>query len=102
MPREFIEKGLLPANLVIKSSATLSPGNPATVSVIDRMGADTINVAGDLSVAQMGALRAVTNKPIDIYIEGPDGLGGFIRYYEAADIAQQCAPVEFLQSTVSD
>jgi hypothetical protein len=93
LTRKFIEQGLLPKNLVIKSSATLSPGNPATVAVLDRMGADTINVAGDLSVAQMGSLRAVTDKPIDIYIEGPDGLGGFVRYYEAAEIARQCAPV---------
>jgi hypothetical protein len=91
--RDFKKQGLLPDNLVVKSSATLCPSNPATIRLLDEIGANTINVAGDLSPAQLGALRQVTEKPMDIYIEAPDGLGGFIRYYEAASIVEQCAPV---------
>jgi len=91
--QEFKKQGLLPDNLVVKSSATLCPSNPATVRLLDEIGASTINVAGDLSPAQLGSLRQVTEKPMDIYIEAPDGLGGFIRYYEAASIVEQCAPV---------
>jgi hypothetical protein len=93
MIREYKKKGILPSDLVVKSSATLCPSNPATVRVLDELGASSINVAGDLSPAQIGAMREVTDKPIDIYIEAPDGLGGFIRYYEAASIVQQCSPV---------
>lgn len=91
--REFKKQGILPEDLVVKSSATLCPSNPASIRVLDELGASTINAAGDLSIAQLGALRKATDKPIDLYIEAPDGLGGFIRYYEAAPIVQQCAPV---------
>lgn len=91
--RRFKEQGLLPEDLVVKSSATLCPSNPATVQLLDQIGASTINVSGDLSPAQFGSLRRVTGKPLDIYIEAPDGLGGFIRYYEAASIVEQCSPV---------
>ena len=90
---DFKKQGLLPEDLIVKSSATLCPSNPATVRLLDEIGASTINVAGDLSPAQLGALRQVTDKAIDLYIEAPDGLGGFIRYYEAASIVEQCAPV---------
>jgi hypothetical protein len=91
--REFKKEGILPEDLVVKSSATLCPSNPASIRVLDKLGASTINVAGDLSVAQIGGLRQATDKPLDLYIEAPDGLGGFIRYYEAPSIVQQCAPV---------
>ena len=31
--------------------------------------------------------------PLDIYIEVPDDIGGFIRHYEIAEIVRVCAPV---------
>src|SRR5258708_35389889 len=31
--------------------------------------------------------------PIDLYIEGPDGLGGFTRYYELPEIIRVGAPI---------
>src|SRR5579864_1801934 len=38
-------------------------------------------------------LRQVIAIPIDLYIEGPDGLGGFTRYYELPEIVRIAAPV---------
>ena len=31
--------------------------------------------------------------PLDVYIEAPDDIGGFIRHYEIADIVRVAAPV---------
>ena len=45
----------------------------------------------DLSLAQLAAIRAATTMPLDIYIEVPDDIGGFIRHYEIAEIVR--APV---------
>ena len=49
-------------------------------------GLNTVNVASDISLARLAALRLVVSIPIDLYIEGPDGLGGFTRYYELPEI----------------
>jgi len=87
------KKGDLPENTVIKASAVMAPANPASVRLLESLGADTINVATDLSVAQLSAIRQATYVPLDIYIESPDGLGGFIRHHESPEIVRFAAPV---------
>ena len=47
----------------------------------------------DLSIAQLAAIRSVIDIPIDVYIESPDDLGGFVRHYEIAEIIRVAAPV---------
>jgi hypothetical protein len=85
--------GLLPADLIFKTSAILCAANPATAAVLDRLGADTINVATDLEVGMLAAIRAVTEKPLDVYVEAPDDMGGFVRSYLVPDIVRVAAPV---------
>ena len=87
------QKGELPKNLIIKSSVTLAVANPATARIYEQCGVTTMNVATDLSPAQMGAIRQAVGIPIDLYIEVPDNFGGFIRYYEMPKIIQVAAPV---------
>ena len=41
----------------------------------------------------MAALREVIDIPIDLYVEAPDGLGGFIRYYELPELIRVAAPI---------
>ena len=67
--------------------------------ILEKLGADTINVASDLSIAQLAGMRAVIDAPIDIYIESPDNLGGFARYWEVADIVAAAAPVHLKFAT---
>lgn len=93
--RKMIDGGELPANCTIKASASFAPANPAFMKVIEQCGATTVNIAGDLSVAQMGALRQATDLPIDIYIEAPDPMGAFIRFYEAPEMLKVAAPIYF-------
>jgi hypothetical protein len=89
------QKGELPKNLVIKSSVTLAVANPATARIFEECGVTTMNVATDLSPAQMGAIRQAVDLPIDLYIEVPDNFGGFVRYYEMPRIISVAAPVYF-------
>jgi hypothetical protein len=85
--------GHLPPDLVFKTSAVMCAANPATAALYDRLGADTINLGTDLSVGTLAAMRRVTAKPLDLYVESPDDLGGFVRSYEVPDIVRVAAPV---------
>jgi hypothetical protein len=87
------EQGRLPRELILKTSAILCAANPATAALLDRLGADTINVATDLDVGMLAAMRAVTRKPLDVYVEVPDDMGGFVRSYLVPDIVRAAAPV---------
>lgn len=87
------DRGLLPRELILKTSAILCAANPATAALLDRLGADTINVATDLDVGMIATMRAATRKPLDVYVEVPDELGGFVRSYLVPDIVRAAAPV---------
>lgn len=87
------KSGRLPADLRFKTSAILCAANPAAARVYDELGADTINVATDLEVAMLGAIRASTKLPLDIYVEVPDDMGGFVRSYLVPDLIRVAAPV---------
>jgi hypothetical protein len=86
-------RGVLPRDLVVKGSAVLGAANPLGIKLLQDNGLDTINVASDITLPRLAALREVISIPIDLYIEGPDGLGGFTRYYEMAEILRVAAPV---------
>jgi hypothetical protein len=85
--------GELPPSLVLKTSVLLPAANPAAARVLEQLGASTINVATDLSPAQLAAIRAAISVPLDVYVEVPDDQGGFVRFYEAPEIVRAGAPV---------
>jgi len=85
--------GALPADLRFKTSAVMCAANPATAALYDRLGADTINAATDLTIGMLAAMRSVTELPLDLYVEAPDDLGGFVRSYDVPDIVRAAAPV---------
>ena len=85
--------GDLPETLVLKTSVLLPCANPATARTLEKLGATTINVATDLSPADLGELRAACAAPLDVYVEVPDDQGGFVRFYEVPDIIRAASPV---------
>ncbi len=85
--------GDLPSELILKTSVMMAPANPAAARVLEDLGATTINVPSDLTLAQVSAIRAAIAAPIDFYIEAPDNIGGFVRYYELPDLVRVAAPV---------
>ena len=87
------QSGMLPANLLMKASAVMGAANPVGIRRLTESGVDTVNVASNITLAQLAALRQVIDQPIDLYIEAPDGLGGFTRYYELPEIVRVAAPI---------
>lgn len=85
--------GELPANLVLKTSVLLPCANPETARELERLGASTINVATDLSPAELGELRTACTAPLDVYVEVPDDQGGFVRFYEVPEMIRLAAPM---------
>lgn len=90
---ELRTAGHLPGDLTLKVSALSAPLNPAAFALLERIGADSINVHSDLSVGQIAELRAGGSAAIDLYVESPDDLGGFVRHHEAAELVRVGAPV---------
>lgn len=90
---ELKKSGELPANLVLKISILLSVPNPATAHVLETLGAGTINVSPDLSLAQLSTMRGAVAAPLDIYVEVPDGFGGYIRTFEVPEMIRVASPV---------
>src|SRR5262249_58148577 len=66
--------GQIPPSVVWKVSAMLAPANPLTVAQLDRLGASTINVPADVTLAQLAELRSVTSLPLDLYVDAPAGV----------------------------
>jgi hypothetical protein len=50
-------------------------------------------VPTDLSLAQLAAIRAAADLPLDVYVEVPDDFGGFVRHYEIPDLVRIASPV---------
>ena len=91
--REARETGLLPAEMQAKVSVMLPAANPAAARVLERLGASTINLPTDLTLAQIAAVRAAVDIPLDVYVEAPDNLGGFVRHHEIPELIRVAAPV---------
>jgi hypothetical protein len=85
--------GELPAGLILKMSALSGPSNPVAFAAVQRLGADSVNVPSDLTIAQLHELRQAGGAAIDFYVEAPDGLGGFVRHHETPAIVRAAAPV---------
>ena len=67
--------------------------NPASIRLMEKLGANTFNIPTDLTLSQIATVRQAVNIPLDIYVEAPDDLGGFVRLYEIPEIIRVAAPV---------
>ena len=84
----------LPADMQAKVSVMLpcrlQPGDGARPRRSRRRHAQSQT---DLTLAQIAAIRAVVDVPLDIYVEVPDNVGGFVRLHEIPEIVRVAAPV---------
>jgi hypothetical protein len=85
--------GRLPAGMQAKVSVMLPVANPASARVVVDLGASTINLPTDLTLAEIAAIRATVDVPLDIYVECPDNIGGSMRYHEIPELIRVGAPV---------
>jgi hypothetical protein len=86
-------RGLLPADTTLKVSALIGPVNPAAYAVYERLGADSLNVPSDLTPAHLTEIRRASRAPMDMYVEAPDDLGGYVRMYDIAELIRRGAPL---------
>jgi hypothetical protein len=85
--------GELPSDLIVKTSVMMAPANPVSARMQEDLGATTINIPSDLSIPQIAAIRQAIKAPIDFYVEAPDNIGGFIRYFEIPELIRVAAPI---------
>jgi hypothetical protein len=85
--------GVLPGDMQAKVSVMLPAANPAAARVLESLGASTINLPTDLTLAQIAAIRATVDVPLDVYVEAPDNVGGFVRHHEIPELIRVAAPV---------
>jgi hypothetical protein len=85
--------GELPDDMQAKISVMLPAANPAAARVLVELGANTLNLPTDLTLAQIAAIRAAVDVPLDLYVEAPDNIGGFVRLHEIPELIRVAAPV---------
>jgi hypothetical protein len=85
--------GELPRDMQAKISVMLPAANPAAARVLVGLGASTLNLPTDLTLPQVAAIRAAVDVPLDLYVEAPDNVGGFVRLHEIPELIRIAAPV---------
>jgi len=85
--------GVLPADFRFKISVLVGPVNPMSFRVIAGLGGDSINVPSDLTIGQLGELRAASPAAMDMYVEAPDDMGGVVRLYDVPELIRVAAPI---------
>jgi hypothetical protein len=87
------QSGALPPDLVVKASALMGIANPIGGALLASLGFDSLNIPSDTRIDDLAAFRCATSAYLDLYIESPDGLGGFMRYHDLGEIVRVAAPV---------
>lgn len=83
----------IPAGVVWKVSAMAAPSNPATLMLLDELGAGSVNLPTDLTIAELAEMRAVTTVPLDLYVEASEAMGGVVRGEQVGELVRVCAPM---------
>lgn len=87
--------GDVPADARYKVSVYTGHANPASIRILEALGADSLNPVGDLSRPMLGAIRSAVKLPLDIWAITFDSFGGMNRLWEAGEIAAVAAPCYF-------
>lgn len=87
--------GHIPADAKFKISVYAGHANPASIRILQDLGADSVNPVGDLSRPMLAAIRRSVDVPLDVWAETFESFGGMNRLWEAGDIARVAGPVYF-------
>ncbi|MEH3142988.1 MAG: hypothetical protein PGN37_23050 [Mycobacterium kyogaense] len=89
------DAGHIPADAKFKISVYAGHANPASIRILQDLGADSVNPVGDLSRPMLAAIRRTVDVPLDVWAETFESFGGMNRLWEAGDIARVAGPVYF-------
>jgi hypothetical protein len=87
------DKGIIPPDMQAKISVMMPAANPASARLLQDLGASTLNLPTDVDLADLAAIRAAVDIPIDLYVESPDNVGGLVRHHEIPEFIRVGAPV---------
>jgi Peptidase family U32 len=87
------DKGIIPPDMQAKISVMMPAANPASARLLQDLGASTLNLPTDVDLADLAAIRAAVDIPIDLYVESPDNIGGLVRHHEIPEFVRIGAPV---------
>jgi hypothetical protein len=87
--------GAIPTDAVFKVSVYTGHANPASIRILEQLGADSLNPVGDLNRPMLAAIRAAVTIPLDVWAITFDSFGGMNRLWEAGEIAAVAAPCYF-------
>jgi len=85
--------GEIPQQVKFKVSAHTGHGNPCSAKLLERLGANTINLVRDLQLPMLSSIRQAIDIPIDQHTENPASSGGFIRHYEVPEMIRVASPL---------
>jgi hypothetical protein len=90
----FRQQHLLPLDLKLKTSSHCMATNPFIAQLFAENGADSITTAHDLGLPVLQEMRRlcpslILDIPIDVY----KSKGGFVRFYEMAELVQIASPL---------
>lgn len=88
-------EGVIPNDVVFKVSIFAGHANPAGGKLLEKLGANTFNPLGDLSLPMFAAIRKAIDIPIDIHIYLADSFGGYNRFWEGPELARVSSPCYF-------
>lgn len=89
------QRGVIPGDVIFKLSVFAGQANPAGARVAEQLGASTFNPLADLTLPMLSAIRSSIRIPMDVYLCLVNSMGGFVRFYEAAEIARIASPCYF-------
>ena len=92
---ELRSKNVLPPETLFKLSVFAGHANPAGAKLAEQLGANSFNPLADLTLPMLSSIRSAISIPMDVYLCLVNAMGGFARFYEAAEIARLCAPCYF-------
>lgn len=86
------ERGDIPPETIFKVSVFAGHANPGGAKVLQSLGANSFNPLSDLTLPMLASIRQTVSIPMDVYVSIVQEMGGFNRFYEAAEIIRICAP----------
>lgn len=91
---EMRAEGVLPKDMIFKTSTHCMAANPFIAKIFSENGADSVTTAHDLGLPVLYEMRRQSpdlalDVPVDVY----KSKGGFIRFYEVAEMVNYLSPV---------
>lgn len=99
--REMKSGGVLPDEVALRASARLGACNPASVWLLEELGAASYALPPDLTLARVAAARAAVDMPLEIAVEAYDTAEGGARIYDVPELVRVAAPI-YLSYDVRD